>query len=239
MANPKVKIGDRFDKLKVVERAEDIPSKVRKRDSEGKVYYEQGKTKSVAWLCECDCGNKVVVRQNTLLKKINTLRSCGECPPEKNPNYIPPNMDAEEYQNWCELYEYVREKIMGYNQDQSLSSDMVTRLKGLATGNYKANKRIAKTANHSYKTILNTFKFCSPSIQKALRTTSFKDEQHKFNYISKIVENNINNVYLRMQQAEKAKEKTESMTLDTVNYTGASYQQKTKEVSNRLLDELW
>ena len=148
-------------------------------------------------------------------------------------------MTEEERRDWEELYFYVKNNIMGYDKDQSLSNNMVLRLKGLLTNKFMENKNIESTANYSYKTILNTFKYCSPDIQKALRTNKFTDEQHKFNYVLKVVEKNINTVYMKMKNVEKAKEEAKNMTLDTTNYTGAEYQKKTKETTNKLLDDLW
>ena len=86
--------------------------------------------------------------------------------------------------------------IMGYDENQALSKQMTLRLKGLLTNKFIENNNIQDGANYSYETILNTFKFCSPTIQNSLRTNRFKDEMHKFNYVLKIVEQNINNVYI-------------------------------------------
>ena len=148
-------------------------------------------------------------------------------------------MTEEEKRDWDELYSYVKTNIMGYDKNQSLSSNMVLRLKGLLTNKFMENKNIESTANYSYRTILNTFKYCSPDINKALRTNKFTDEQHKFNYVLKVVEKNINTVYMKMKNVEKAKEEAENMTLDTVNHVGAEYQKKTKETTNKLLNDLW
>ena len=148
-------------------------------------------------------------------------------------------MTEKEKQDWDALYTYVKKNIMGYDENQALSSMMVLRLKGLLTNKFIENGNITSTANYSYETILNTFKFCSPDIQKALRSNSFKDEMHRFNYVLKIIEKNINTVYMRMKNSEKAKEEAKSMVIDTVNHTGAEYQRKTKEVTNKLLDDLW
>ena len=167
------------------------------------------------------------------------MRSCDNCPPEKNPNYIPKKMSYEENQDWDELYEYVKTNVMGYDKNQLLPSYIVARLQGLPKGKYMASNKTKNNANYSYKTVLNTFKFCSPDIHKALRTGGFKDEQHKVNYILKIVENNLNNVYMREKNAEKAKEKVETMTLDTVTHAGAEYQKKTESKTNKLFDDLW
>ena len=116
-------------------------------------------------------------------------------------------MTEKEKQDWESLYMYVKSNIMGYDENQALSSAMVLRLKGLLTNKFMENGNIKDGANYSYEVILNTFKFCSPDIQKALRTNNFKDEMHRFNFVLKIVERNINTVYMRMKNAEKAKRK--------------------------------
>lgn len=148
-------------------------------------------------------------------------------------------MTEEEKADWESLYYYVKNNIMGYDENQSLSSSMVLRLKGLLTNKFMENKNIENTANYSYKTILNTFKFCSQDIQKALRTNKFNDEMHKFNFVLKIVEKNINNVYMRMRNVEKAKEEAKNIEINTINHTGAEYQKKTTETKNKLLNDLW
>lgn len=147
-------------------------------------------------------------------------------------------MTEKEKQDWEELYFYVK-NLLGYDENQALSSTMVLRLKGLLTNKFMENGNIESTANYSYETILNTFKFCSQEIHKALKTKSWTSEQHKFNYILKIVEGNINNVYMRMKNVEKAKEEAKNTTVDTANHTGAEYQKKTKEMTNKLLNDLW
>lgn len=148
-------------------------------------------------------------------------------------------MSEEEKVAWENLYYYVKSNILGYDENQALSSTMVLRLKGLLTNKFIENNAIESTANYSYETILNTFKFCSVDIQKALRTNIFKDEMHRFNFILKIIERNINTVYLRMKNIEKAKEEAKNSTIDTANHIGAEYQRKTKEINNKLLNDLW
>ena len=147
-------------------------------------------------------------------------------------------MTEKEKQDWEALYVYVK-NLLGYDENQALSSTMVLRLKGLLTNKFIENGNIASTANYSYEVILNTFKFCSPQINKALKTNSWSNEMHRFNYVLKIVESNINNVYLRMKNVQKTKEEAENTTIDTANHTGADYQRKTKEVNNKLLNDLW
>ena len=146
-------------------------------------------------------------------------------------------MTEEEKNAWDELYTYVRKNIMGYDENQALSSAMVLRLKGLLTNKFMENNNIKSTANYSYETILNTFKYSSLDIQRALRTNNFKDEQHKFNYLLKIVERNINTVYMKMKNTEKAKEEAKNTTIEVPTHTGAEF--KPREKKKDKFADLW
>lgn len=146
-------------------------------------------------------------------------------------------MTDKEKQDWESLYYYVK-NLMGYDENQSLSNAMVLRLKGLLTNKFMENKNIDSTANYSYETILNTFKYCSIDIQRALSTSEFKDESHKFNYILKIVEKNINTVYMKMKSAQKSKKELESMDVSHTTEYVNTFKSKEKKKNNRL-DELW
>lgn len=126
-----------------------------------------------------------------------------------------------------------------YDDNQSLSRTMVLRLKGLRTNKYIENRNIEDTAVYSYKTILNTFKFCILDIQRGLKSNSFSDENHKFNYVLKVVESNINNVYIRMQQTKKSHEKTEKLDLSASTHISAEYQRKTQDDTSHRFDHMW
>ena len=67
-------------------------------------------------------------------------------------------MTEKEKQDWEALYYHVK-NLMGYDENQALSNTMVLRLKGLLTNKFMENNNIQSTANYSYETILNTFKF--------------------------------------------------------------------------------
>lgn len=145
-------------------------------------------------------------------------------------------MTEQEKKDWESLYYYVK-KLLNYDENQSLSNTTVLRLKGLSTNKFIENKNIENTANYSYKVILNTFKFCSSEIEKALRTNNFKDEQHKVNYILKIVEKNLNNVYVRMKNLEKAKEEAKVKTVEVYSHVATEY--KPKEKKKDKFSDLW
>lgn len=146
-------------------------------------------------------------------------------------------MTEKEKQDWDNLYTYVKKNIMGYDNNQSLSNAMVLRLKGLLTNKFMENNNIESTANYSYETVLNAFKYSSFDIQKALRTNNFKDEKHKFNYILKIVEQNINTVYVKMKNVEKAKEEAENTMIEVPVHTGAEFQPREKKKDK--FTDLW
>lgn len=145
-------------------------------------------------------------------------------------------MTEREKQDWENLYYYVK-GVLGYDENQSLSSTMVLRLKGLLTNKFIENNKIESTANYSYETILNAFKYSSLDIQRALRTNNFKDEMHRFNYLLKIVEKNINTVYMKMRNAEKAKEEAKNTTVEAPTHTGAEF--KPKENKKEKFTDLW
>lgn len=146
-------------------------------------------------------------------------------------------MTEEEKMAWDELYTYVRKNIMGYDDNQALSGTMVLRLKGLLTNKFIENKNIEASANYSYETILNAFKYSLLDIQRALRTNNFKDEMHKFNYILKIVEKNINTVYMKMKSIQKAKEESKNTTIEAPTHTGAEF--KPREKKKDKFTDLW
>lgn len=146
-------------------------------------------------------------------------------------------MTEEEKIAWENLYNYVKFNVMGYDNNQSLSSTMVLRLKGLLTNKFIENKNIENTANYSYETILNAFKYSYPDIKRVLSSNNFKDEIHKFNYVLKIVEKNINTVYVRMKNAEKAKEEAKNTMVEVVSHEGAAF--KPKEKKKDKFTDLW
>lgn len=145
-------------------------------------------------------------------------------------------MSEKEKRDWESLYFYVK-NLLGYDENQSLSSTMVLRLKGLLTNKFIENNNIQDGANYSYEVILNTFKFCSVDIKKALRTNMFADEQHKFNYILKIVEKSINTVYMKMKNLEKAKEDAINTTIELPTHIGAEFKPKEKKTDK--FSDLW
>lgn len=230
MAKPIDLTGQKFGMLTVVKRAEN--------DSR----------RYVRWYCNCECGTKDFIVRGDDLKK-NRIKSCG-CKKEEDTNSKKKKkseqredkknikqMSEQEKLDWDELYQYVRFNIMNYDEKQSLSRNMALRLKGLLTSKFIENKNTKDKSNYSYKTILTTFKYCRIDIQNAFRTKSFKDEQHKFNYALAIVEKNINDIYIKIKNVEKAKEEAKNTIVEVHSHVGAEY--KPKEKKKDKFSDLW
>lgn len=147
-------------------------------------------------------------------------------------------MTAQDKIEWDELYEYVKLKVMDYDKKQKLSDNMIYRLKGLRYGKVLQNNKVPDKADYSYGLILITFKYCSQDIQNALRRISFDNEESKFAYVSKIVEGNLNTVYMRLKNSEKSKERTEATDMVVATHEGAKYQKKSGKSSGKF-DDLW
>lgn len=148
-------------------------------------------------------------------------------------------MSKQEKEKWDELYEFVRSNVMGYDENMCLSSNMVLRLKGMLNGKFMANNLIENKAYYSYDVVLMAFKYSMPDIRRAMNRVSFSNEMNKFLYIAKIVESNINDVYIRMKRAEKVKKEVikEASTVD--NHKAVEYKPVKKTVKKDKFSDLW
>ena len=148
-------------------------------------------------------------------------------------------MSSIEKEQWDKLYQYVKKEILLYDEVQAIPPKLVLRLKGLIKGKYIENLSIKDKANYSYEVVLYTFQIYRPTIIKAIENKTFIDEEGKFNYICKIVENHINDVYLRVNKAIKTEENIQSLDTNALSHNGGVYRKKTEELKNKQLNELW
>ena len=146
-------------------------------------------------------------------------------------------MTQKEIVEWDALYQYVRKNVLKYDDNMALPKFMTLRLKGMTEGKFITNNATKEMANYSYELILLTFKFCNIEIQRALREVRFKDEQHKFNYIMRIVDANINDVYMRLKKKEEVKKEVRESTVELPSNTGVAY--KPKKKTNDRFDKYW
>jgi len=148
-------------------------------------------------------------------------------------------MTQEEKENFDELYQYVKKEIFEYT-DQSLPKYMILRLKGLAEGKFMANNNIKSISKYDYRHILYTFKINKMRIKEIVKSSNFKNEQHRFNTIMLIIEKEINDVVNRLKQKVKSEEKIEKIDLRNMTNEGAEYTNKTKDRKTlEELEELW
>lgn len=141
-------------------------------------------------------------------------------------------MSKKEKEQWDSLYQYVKKEIMLYDDSQALSRNIVLGLKGLTQGKEVANNNIQSTANYSFELILLTFKFCKSQIFKSISGKNFKSDVQKFIYIKRIVENNINDVYERVNNVKKTEEKVEVADVSNIYHKGATYKSKQNNTKN-------
>lgn len=146
------------------------------------------------------------------------------------------HMSQKDIEEWEALYDYVKTNVMGYDDDQSLPRNVVLRLKGLANNKFMANNNIEDAANYSFGIILLTFKYCMPDIQRGFNSISFANESHKINYVMKIVENNLNTVYMRVKKKKKIEQEIAN---EDVVVSESSVEYKPKEKKKDKFADLW
>lgn len=140
---------------------------------------------------------------------------------------------------WIELCEYIKKEILQYDDGMKFPKHMVLRLKGVHKGQHIINNNASAMAEYSFDIILMTFKIHKFDILSAMSKHKFKDEQHRINYIMAIVENKINDTYLRMKKVEKAQENAEEIEINIVDENEkAEYKPKTKNIKNSRLKDL-
>lgn len=143
---------------------------------------------------------------------------------------------TREDQEWIELCEYVKKEILEYDDNMMFPKYLALKLQGIKKGQHIANNNIQAQAHYDDRTLLYTFKLCKKKIVTYLHKNEKKiqDEQHKINLIIKMIEPEINDVYLRLQEAEKVKARVENGSFDNQSNTGADYIKKTKEVNDKM-----
>lgn len=142
----------------------------------------------------------------------------------------------KENKDWIELCEYVKKEILEYDDNMMFPEYLALKLQGIKKGQHIANNNIKEQAHYDDKTILCTFKLCKKKIVTYLHQNEKKiqDEKHKINLILKMIEPEINDVYLRLQEAEKVKARVENGSFDNQINNGADYVKKTKEVNEKM-----
>lgn len=137
---------------------------------------------------------------------------------------------------WLELCDYVKKEILRYDDNMKFPKSLALKLQGLKKGQYIANKYIPEGACYDDRTILYAFKFCKNKIVDYLdkNESKIKDENHRINIILKIVEPEINDVYMRLKQNKNQHDKLEYSSMELQSNDGAEYKKKTKDINDKL-----
>ena len=188
--------------------------------------------------------NRIVMTQNQQDEICNAIQDeIAEREKEKEKKKEKENykheMSKKEVEDWDELYKYVKFKVLGYDENQNLSKNAVLRLKGMLSGKPMERKSTKNKANYSYEVVLNAFKYSMPDIRRALNNVSFENETHKFFYITRIVESNLNTVYMRMKRAEKVKKEVIKETSTVDNHKAVEYKPIKKTIKKDKFSDLW
>lgn len=114
------------------------------------------------------------------------------------------------------VYDYIRFDLLGYTKEMKMPRPFTSRLYGIACGQvyYTPPKKLKDEDMpiiYSFKIILATLIEYRPKIEYCLKTMRFVDESHKVNTILKIVENNINTIYIREINRQKEKLKIDAI----------------------------
>ena len=122
---------------------------------------------------------------------------------------------------------WIERELFNYNgTDQHLHTKACLRLQGLRKGQNIANNKHDKYGN---KLI----------IQNAIKGKDFTDEYKKMAYICAIIEVRINEMYLRMKNAELSKQKQESIDTKAQDNDTAEYKRQTDESTNSVFEDIW
>lgn len=137
---------------------------------------------------------------------------------------------------WIELCEYVKKEILQYDENMKFPTYLALKLQGLKKGQHIANNNIESVACYDDYTLLCAFKICKSKILTYMEKngTKIKDEKHRINLIIKIVEPEINDVYIRLKQAQKREEKIVDTSFDNQFNNGAKYTKKTHNINERM-----
>ena len=145
------------------------------------------------------------------------------------------------WKEWNDLCTWLEINIFGYDGDKiKLHTPACMFLDGLRKGQGIANTSLPMNGEYPMEVILMTFKMHKQQILNSIMGKDFKSEVSKMKYICKIIENHINDVYVRYLNAQKSQEKTEHIDTSIMEHSGAGYKSNVKE--NKKEDkfkELW
>ena len=127
--------------------------------------------------------------KNKPLKKRGRKSSTSKTPKKK--------MSEEDKVAFNKIYFEIKD-IMGYGEKQPLSRQQILRLRGLHSGKFMDNKYIesyAPDVSVDYDVILLAIQIKKRHLKEVLAKQAFNDDNHKFNYVCKVIELNLGEAY--------------------------------------------
>lgn len=153
-------------------------------------------------------------------------------------------MSEEELRQWDALYSFVKYEVMGYDENMNLPQYLVLRLKGLTQGRHTPQTQDIAVQTYGYKVVLKTFEKQQGIIKWAIAHGKFNGENHKINWMMKLIENSINDVYLSMKDEEnrlhtettdlekqKKSQTNKNNTSQTINDIVSNFENATKKTA--------
>ena len=141
---------------------------------------------------------------------------------------------------FIDLAEYVKKEILRYTDDMKIPNHLVLRLKGLLEGKFICNNNTTQEANYTIESVKYTFMACKSKIHYALDTVPFNSESRKINYIFKIIEGNINTVFINLLQSKKQVDKMMVLSTDSLESNDVEYVKKERESKvSKKLKKFW
>ena len=100
-----------------------------------------------------------------------------------------------------------------------------------------ANKNNPSMAHYPYEVILLTFKYVKQhELDNILQSKKFNNDQHKFNYILKIIDSNLNTVYNKIKKIKEEQNRVDNIeVVELPNYNN----QYEKKNINKDFEKFW
>lgn len=177
--------------------------------------------------CSC-CKKKILFNDDYVMKNKKFYHS--NCLKEYS-------IQLKEQEEWNKLYTYVKEKILKYPKELSLSKTQMFALKELREGKILINGAKQEYQGYTYFDIYSTFVLQQHNILNGIQGKSFKNENAKFRYIIAIIKNNINDIVLKRLQREESKKKVDDIEFET-QYNNNYIKKSTCNEKEKLLELL-
>lgn len=114
---------------------------------------------------------------------------------EKTPSTKKRKTSDEEKQWFDTVYEYVKNSIFELDPKLKLPQYAIIRLRGMAQGRFVGKDREKCDLTYGYRVVLATFEKMAPLLKYGLKNKTFKNQQHKINWVFSVVEPYLNDVY--------------------------------------------